>query len=290
MRRTSSSTSRCVSGETSAAPGRNGPAPSRGITATGPIAGAHAPAADHLAGDLGELLDVRLRAGARLAEDDLLGGAAAERDLDLRLHLGLAVVEAVALGRREGDAERHPAGDDRDLAHRIGALGEHADDRVAALVVGGAAPVLGAHHHLPLGAEHDPLERVGEVGFVDDLVVPPRRQQRGLVDEIREIRPDHARRRRRDPAEVDVGPERHAARVHLEDRLAAGTVGRLHGDPAVEATGAKQRLVEDVGPVGRADHDHAGGGVEPVHLGQDLVQRLLALVVAAAEAGDAGRA
>ena len=172
----------------------------------------------------------------------------------------------------------------------IGAVGEHADDRVAALVVGGAAPVLGAHHHLPLGAEHDPLERVGEVGFVDDLVAAPCRQQRSLVDEIREIRADHARRRRRDPAEVDVGPERHAARVHPEDRLAAGAVGRLHRDPAVETAGAEQGLVEDVGPVGRADDDHAGGRVEAVHLGQDLIQRLLAFVVAAAEAGDSGRA
>src|SRR2546429_198915 len=68
--------------------------------------GAHAPAADHLAGDLGELLDVRLGAGAGLAVDDLLRGTAAERDSDLRPHLGLAIVEAVGLGRREGDAER----------------------------------------------------------------------------------------------------------------------------------------------------------------------------------------
>ena len=46
---------------------------------------AHAPAADHLAGDLGELLDVGLGAGGDRAVDDLLGDAAAERDVDLRL-------------------------------------------------------------------------------------------------------------------------------------------------------------------------------------------------------------
>ena len=46
---------------------------------------AHAPAADHLAGDRGELLDVGLGAGRDRAVDDLLGDAAAERDLDLRL-------------------------------------------------------------------------------------------------------------------------------------------------------------------------------------------------------------
>ena len=78
--------------------------------------GAHPPAADHLAGELRQLLDVGLRADARLAEDDLLGGPAPERDLDLRLYLGRAVVGAIVVGRRKGDAERETARDDRDLA------------------------------------------------------------------------------------------------------------------------------------------------------------------------------
>ena len=112
-------------------------------------------------------------------------------------------------------------------------------------------------------------------------MVPPCREQRSLVDEVREIRSDHARCRGRDATEVDVGPERHAPRVHFEDRLPAGAVGRLHRDPPVEPARAKQGLVEHVGPVGRADDDHAGGRVESVHLGEDLVQRLLSLVTAA---------
>jgi hypothetical protein len=66
--------------------------------------------ADHLAGELGQLLDVGLRAGARLAEDDLLLGAAAERDLDLGPHLGLAVVEAIAVRSRECHADGLAAG------------------------------------------------------------------------------------------------------------------------------------------------------------------------------------
>ena len=51
---------------------------------------------------------------------------------------------------------------------------EHPDERVAALVVGRAPAILLAHHHLALGAEHDPLERVGEVRLLHDLVVAPR--------------------------------------------------------------------------------------------------------------------
>jgi hypothetical protein len=48
--------------------------------------------------------------------------------------------------------------------------------------------------------------------------------------------------------------------------------------------GPQQRRVEHVGPVGRGDHDHARVALEAVHLDEQLVERLLALVVAAAEA------
>ena len=51
------------------------------------------------------------------------------------------------------------------------------DDRVPAFVVGRAAPVLLAHHHLALGAEHDPLERIGEVGLLDRFVASARGQR-----------------------------------------------------------------------------------------------------------------
>ena len=78
--------------------------------------------------------------------------------------------------------------------------------------------------------------------------------------------------------------------MHLEDGLAAGAVRWLHRHPAVEPAGPEQRLIEHVGPIGRPDDDHAGGRVEAVHLGQNLVQRLFTFVVAAAEAGNTRRA
>ncbi len=69
--------------------------------------------------------------------------------------------------------------------------------------------------------------------------------------------------------------------------MAALEVGRVDGDLAVEAARAQQRRVEDVGPVGGGDQDDVRLDVEAVHLDQQLVQRLLALVVAAAHAGAA---
>jgi hypothetical protein len=44
---------------------------------------------------------------------------------------------------------------------------------------------------------------------------------------------------------------------------------------------AQQCRVEDLRSVGRGQHDHPLGAGEPVHLGEDLVEGLLAFVVAA---------
>jgi hypothetical protein len=65
------------------------------------------------------------------------------------------------------------------------------------------------------------------------------------------------------------------------------TSGIRHHDLAVEAAGTQQRRIEHVGTVGGGDQDDAFVGFEAVHLDQQLVQRLLALVIAAAEAGAA---
>ena len=78
-------------------------------------------------------------------------------------------------------------------------------------------------------------------------------------------------------------------RLQCTSRIGEALVelGQRHDDLAVEAAGAQQRGVEDVGPVGGRHHHDALGGLEAVHLGEHLVERLLALVVAAAEAGAA---
>src|SRR5207253_6790083 len=49
--------------------------------------------------------------------------------------------------------------------------------------------------------------------------------------------------------------------------------------------GSQQGGVEDVGAVGGGDQDHAGLGVEAVHLDQQLVEGLLPLVVPTTQAG-----
>ena len=124
------------------------------------------------------------------------------------------------------------------------------------LVVGGPLSVFGIEQDSARRAEQDLLQRVGEVGHRDLLVVASRRQQRRLVGEVREIGTDHPGRCRCEGAEVDVIGQRHRAGVHLEDLHAAGAVRGLYRHAAVEAPGAQQRRVEDLGSVGGAEHDH----------------------------------
>ena len=120
-----------------------------------------------------------------------------------------------------------------------------------------------------------------------ELQVAAGGEQRRLVHEVGEVGAGEAGGAAGEHVEAHVGLERLALGVHLEDRLAALEVGAVDDDLAVEAAGAQQRRVEDVGPVRGGDEDHAGAGVEAVHLHEHLVERLLALVVAAAEAGAA---
>ena len=87
--------------------------------------------------------------------------------------------------------------------------------------------------------------------------------------------------------QVDVVAELDVADVDLEDRLAADDVGPIDDDGAVEAAGPQQGGVERLGPVGGRHDDDAAVGVEAVHLDEQLVERLLALVVAADDAAAA---
>ena len=60
-------------------------------------------------------------------------------------------------------------------------------------------------------------------------------------------------------------------------------VGQLHRDAPVKPAGPQQGGVQAVGTVGGGQHHHALGAVKAVHLGEQLVQGLLPLVVAAGE-------
>ena len=127
---------------------------------------------------------------------------------------------------------------------------------------------LGDDHRAPLHTHQDLVLGVLEVDHLDDLLVLARGQQRGLVHQVGQVGSGEARRAAGQDLEVDLGRERDAARVDLEDLLPALHVGPCHHHLAVEAAGAQQRGIQHVGSVGGRDQDHALVGLEAVHLHQ----------------------
>ena len=86
------------------------------------------------------------------------------------------------------------------------------------------------------------------------------------------------------------GRQHRLFQMHFQDRDAILLIGAIDEDLAVEAAGAQQRGVEHLRPVGGRQQDHAGRGIEAVEFHQQLVERLLLLVVAAERIGAAGAA
>jgi len=86
--------------------------------------------------------------------------------------------------------------------------------------------------------------------------------------------------------EVDARGQRFALCVDVEDALRPSRSGRSTTICRSKRRGAAAR-VEDVGPVGGRHNDDALVGFEAVHLHEQLVEGLLALVVTAAHAGAA---
>ena len=246
---------------------------------------AHAEARYHLAGHLGGSLEVVGGAARHVVAHELLGNAAAQEDGELveQLVLGL---EVVVLGRQlHGVAERLATRDDRDLVHRVGVLEHVPHERMAALVVGDGGALRLGHHAGLLGRARDhALHGLLDLVHADPAVVAARGQKRGLVQEVRQVGTRKAHRELGELGKVDGRVHGLVVGMDLEDLLAARHVGAIHRDLAVKAAGAQQRRVEDVGAVGGGNEDDALGLLEAVHLDQQLVQGLLALVVTAAEA------
>ena len=245
----------------------------------------HAVLGHHLPRDLRRAFDVVRRARRHVAGHDLLGDASAHQHRELVAHLLARHQELVLLGKRERVPERTAARDHRDLVDLVGVGQDVRDHGVTALVVRDQPALFLVHDaRLPLGTGHHAVDGLLDLLHRDRLLGATRGEQRGLVDHVRQVGTREARRASREHGHVDRGVERLAARVHLQDGLASLQVGPVDHDLSVEAAGPQQRRIQDVGAVRRGHQDHRRPLVEPVHLDQELVEGLLALVMAAAQA------
>ena len=134
----------------------------------------------------------------------------------------------------------------------------------------------------------DPLHGLLEFRHPHLGLVPADGEERGLVDEVRQIRPHHARCHVGKGLQIEIGDRLDFLYVDPEDLLAPEFVRPIDEDVAVETARPEERRVKDLRPVRRGHEDHPDFRVEAVHLDQELVQRLLAFVVSAHGAETAG--
>ena len=248
----------------------------------------HAVLRHHRTRHLRRTLEVVARARGHVVAEDFLRHTAAHEDRQLVEHLAHGVQYLVLLRDGQGVTERATTGDNRNLVHRVGMRKQVTHEGMAALVVGdGVLGDLVHHAALALGAGDNALHRLVHFAHRDDLLAAARSQKRALVHEVHQISARETRRELGDSLQVDVGADRLVLRVDLQDALAATHIGSVYHNLAVETAGAQKCRIQDVGAVGRRNQDDGLVRLEAVHLDEQLVERLLALVMTAAQAGAA---
>ena len=146
----------------------------------------------------------------------------------------------------------------------------------------------GHNHRFAGNAHKDFVARLFQFGKRNLFFIFARGKQSALVNHVRQIGAAHARRRPRKMFKVHVVVKLYFFRMHDQNGFALFYVRKRHVHLPVEAAGAQKRGIQNVRAVGRGKHDNAFFAVEAVHFDKHLVERLLALVVSAAEAGSAG--
>jgi hypothetical protein len=106
-----------------------------------------------------------------------------------------------------------------------------------------------------------------------------------LVEEVFQIRSGKARCSAGNAVQIHIVAQRLAAGMDLQYGLSAAYIRQAHIHLPVEAAGAQQGVIQNIGAVGGRHNDYALVVAEAVHLNKELVQGLLALVVSAAQAG-----
>ena len=133
---------------------------------------------------------------------------------------------------------------------------------------------------LLISCDHD-LNTLFQIRLGDKLSVLPDRTQRRLIYHVGKLCTGCSGRCSRDGVKVHVIPDLDLSCMYLQDLFSSLQIGKLHRDPPVKSSRAQKRRIQSIRTVrGSQDHD-ALGCIESVHLRQELVQRLLTLVIAA---------
>ena len=151
---------------------------------------------------------------------------------------------------------------------------------MASLVDGYGVLLLACHHlRLLLQSAYDAVDGVVEIFHVDLRLAIAGSDEGRLVADVGDIGTAEARCLPGEFGDVELIGELQRLEVDAEYLDTVVELRQVDVNLAVEASGAQQGTVQDVGAVGRGEDDDAAVRAEAVHLREELVERVLALVV-----------
>jgi len=246
--------------------------------------GAHPPPSDHSTGQLRGLYEVLFRSRGHVTERDLFSRAATQHHGESSQKIGSCIVVLVLTGNLLGDAQCSSAGDDGHLADGVGAGRQPGHERVARLVVGNDAPIPLAQQERTFSSQQDLVEGLLKVCAGNRTMIPMNGSERRLVGQVGQVCAAESDGAAGQGRQVHILGQVQMPRVYLKDCLASGAIGQAHRDVPIETTRSQQSRIEYVRSVGRGHDDYLMPLFKAVHLDQQLVERLFALMAHAAHA------
>ena len=189
----------------------------------------------------------------------------------------ISLVDLHGIAQRTGGP-----GNDGDLLYRGGIRLPGGHKRVADLVIShdmlffvgqdGILFLIAGNYGL------DALLKVGLRGRVSSVADGP---QSGLVDDVCQLGTGRTGCHARDHGVINISGSFDFLCVNLQDRLTAFEIRQFNRNTAVKTSRTGERRVEGFRTVGRSQDNHPVVALEAVHLRQQLVERLFALIVPA---------
>ena len=241
---------------------------------------AHTHIGNHAVCLLGDAFQIVHGSGRDMAGEEFLGGTSAQGGTHLVQHLflggNLSFFRQIPCST-QGTSTGHYG----NLHQRVGILQVPTYGGMTSLVQGNGALLLHGHHlGLLLQTTDDTVHGSKEVILAHCALSVTGCYEGCLVADIGNVGTGKTGCLAGEEIKVEVVGLLYGAQMHLEDGTALVHVGKVHMYLAVKTSCTQQGLVQNVGTVGGGQNDDTTVGAETVHLGEQLVQRVLALVVA----------
>ena len=150
-------------------------------------------------------------------------------------------------------------------------------------LMNGDGTLFALRHHLGFlfEAADDSVNGIEEILLAHGLTVATGSNQSGFITYVGDVGARESWCLTRQKVHIEVVCKLERTQMDIEDGDALRQFGKVNVDLTIETSGTQEGRVEDFNAVGRRQNDDARVGAEAVHLCEQLVEGVFALVVSA---------